>query len=56
LVVAFQWVLGSCSFSPLPEKSQIADFGRFEAYEPAADMQRVMIGAPHGATEPIAVE
>jgi hypothetical protein len=57
LIIALLWVPWSgCSFNQLPQESQMADLDGFEAYEPAAGMERVMIGAPHGTAEPIAVE
>jgi hypothetical protein len=45
-----------CSLPRQPEHQEIGELGRFEAYQPADDMRRIMIGAPHGTAEPTAVE
>ncbi|MGH7828128.1 MAG: hypothetical protein ACREQ7_23475 [Candidatus Binatia bacterium] len=45
-------LLNGCSFQRPIEREQLADLGYFEYREPEAHMAGVVIGAPHGLTDP----
>jgi hypothetical protein len=56
IIVSLSLIWSGCSLGEPTYEARIGDLGRFEAYAPFGDIRRVMIGAPHGAAEPAAVE